>query len=250
MEVILKFIKSDPWSGITKYPNCFTGIAPIWTRSGNRYTGLTEEDARRLEKALGFNEGYLAPHSEFWTTFMIKIGKDDLILHTENPHDELRYLFAKGHKRVANGLSNIKPSHDFVLINRESEAEEANKKNKSKREAFAAFNKMSLEEMRKCLRLYGHKSDTISSELVESKLFELIENDPDKFFLLWVNNTNKETQYIIEAAIAKNIIRKQRNVYLYGTETIGRSLDETISFLEDKKNQDIKIAILKEIESK
>ena len=136
------------------------------------------------------------------------------------------------------------------MINKESEAEESNKKNKAKREAYAAFNKMSLEEMRKCLRLYGQKSDNISSELVESRLFELIDNDPQKFFLLWVNNNSKETQYIIEAAIAKNIIRKQRNVYYYGTDVIGRSIDDTIAMLDDKANQDVRIAILKEIESK
>ena len=154
------------------------------------------------------------------------------------------------HKRVANGLSNIKPTHDFVLVNQEFEAEESNRINKIKREAYAEFNKMSIEDMRKCLRLYGQKSDNISNELVESRLFELIERDPNKFFLLWINNKNKDTQYIIEAAIAKNVIRKNKNVYYYGTDVIGRSLEDAISMLNDKKNQDIKMAILQETEVK
>ena len=69
---------------------------------------------------------------------------------------------------------------------------------------------MSIEEMRKCLRLYGHKTDNISNELVESSLFDLIENNPDKFFLIWVNNKVRDTQYIIGAAISKNVIRKSK----------------------------------------
>ena len=109
---------------------------------------------------------------------------------------------------------------------------------------------MSLEEMRKCLRIYGHKSDNISNELVESKLFELIEKDPRKFFLLWIDNKNKDTQYILETAISKNVIRKSKNVYYYGTDVIGRSQDDAISFLNEKANQDIKMAIMQEIESK
>jgi hypothetical protein len=44
MEVTLKKKGIDPWSRIIKYSNCFDYIAPYWTRSGNVYTGLTEED--------------------------------------------------------------------------------------------------------------------------------------------------------------------------------------------------------------
>ena len=250
MEVIVRIIKTNPWTGITKWPTCFDYVGSYWTRSGNRYTGLTEEQARRLEKEIGYQEGELSPNSNYWKTFACQIGKKDLILHTENPYDELQYLFLKSHKRVANGLNNIKPSSDYVMINKDSEAEEANKRNKAKREAFSEFNKMSIEEMRKCLRLYGHKTDNISNELVESSLFDLIENNPDKFFLIWVNNKVRDTQYIIEAAISKNVIRKSKNIYYYGTDIIGRSLEDAIASLNDKKNQDIKMTILQEIESK
>lgn len=250
MEVVLKFARVNPWAGIAKYKNCYDYIGTYWTRAGNIHTGLSEEDARRLEKAMGYEEGHLAPTSSFWKTYNVRLGAKDVFLHTEKPEDELAYLFLKNHKRVATGLSNIRPQHDYVLVNTDAEAEAANKLNKIKREAFAEFNKMSLEEMRKCLRIYGHKSDNISNELVESKLFELIEKDPRKFFLLWIDNKNKDTQYILETAISKNVIRKSKNVYYYGTDVIGRSQDDAISFLNEKANQDIKMAIMQEIESK
>lgn len=250
MEVIVRIVKVNPWTGLTKWPTTFDYVGSYWTRSGNVYTGLTQENARRLEKALDKEEGELNPNSDFWTTFAVKIGKKDLILDTTRPMDELMYLFLKGHKRVADGLANVNPSKDYVLINKDSEAEQQNRINKVKREAYRELDKMSIEDMRKCLRLYGMKSDTMSNELIEAKLTEQIETAPDKFLLKWVNNPNKEMNYVIEEALSKNIIRKNRSQYFFGTDMIGNGLDDVIAYLNDKKNQDIKLAILQEIKVK
>lgn len=250
MEVILKHARKDPWSQVYKYPNCASTIGQCWTRTGRRYTGLSEKDARRLEEAMGYPVNHLAPESDFWATFAIRIPVEGLILHTENPSHELQYLYAKGYKRVAVGERNVLPTHDFVLTNAEMEAEQANTTNRAKRTAITHYNKMSVDQMRKCLRLYGEKSENLSPELVEDRMFSKIEEDPNKFMKLWVDNNHKETQYLIEAAIAKNVIRKQKNVYYYGTEVIGRSLQDTIATLDDKANQDIRIAIMQETEVK
>lgn len=250
MEVIVRIMKVNPWTGLTKWPTTYDYVGPYWTRNGNIYTGLSTADARRLEKALGKQEGELNPDSEFWDTFAVKIGKKDVILDTDRPLDELQYLFLKGHKRVADGLSNMNPSKDYVLINKDAEAEQTNRINKAKREAYRELDKMSIEDMRKCLRLYSMKSDTMSNELVEAKLSEQVETSPEKFMLKWVNNPNKEINFVIEEAIAKNIIRKSRTQYFFGTDLIGNGIDDVIAFLQDKKNQDIKLAILNEIKSK
>ena len=144
----------------------------------------------------------------------------------------------------------MNPSKDYVLINKDAEAEQANRVNKVKREAYRELDKMSIEDMRKCLRLYGMKSDTMSNELVEAKLTEQVETSPEKFMLKWVENPNKEINFVIEEAIAKNIIRKNRTQYFFGTDLIGNGIDDVIAYWQDKKNQDIKLAILNEIKSK
>lgn len=250
MEVIVRIIKSNPWTGLTKWSKCFDYLSPYYTRTGNYYTGLTPQQATEFEKKLGYPEGHLSVNSDFWTTFVIKLGKEDLVLNTEKALDELRYLFLKGHKRVADGLSNINPSKDYVLINKDVEAEEANKINKVKREAYRNFDKMSIEDMRKCLRLYGLRADDMSNELVEAKMSEQVEKDPARYLLKWVNNDEKELMFIIEEAVAKNIIRKNRTQYFYGTDMLGNGIDDVISYLKEKKNQDIKMTILQEIKSK
>ena len=67
---------------------------------------------------------------------------------------------------------------------------------------------------------------------------------------LGLSVTEKNTIAEIEAAIAKNIIRKSRNVYYYGTDVIGKSLEDTVDYLDNKNNQDLKLTILQETESK
>lgn len=250
MEVVLKRKGKDYWSHVTKYKNCFDYIAPYWTRSGSIYTGLTEAEERRLEKSLGFAEGNLAKDSKFWITFCIKLGEGEKVLNTVSPFDELQYIFLKGHKRVATSISDIKAATDYVMINKEAEATETNRLNRVRRNAIREFDKLSLEEMRKCLRLYGYKADSMSAELAEAKLLSLVESDPNKFFSKWVNNKVKNTEFVIQQALAKNVMRKSRNVYYHGTDIIGNSLNDAIAYLDAPTNQDLRLSIMSEIESK
>lgn len=250
MEIIVRFAHVNPWSEVSKWANCYDFIGTYVTRSGMNYSGLTAEDARRLEKELNYPEATLAQSSTFWQTYAVKLGSKPLHLDTDKPEDELKYLFLKSHKRVAQSLTQITKSTDYVLINKTSEAEVVNRINKTKREAYREMDKMSLEEMRKCLRVFGIKSDNLANELVEAKLSEQIESDPNKFLQRWVNNLDKELLFVIEEALSKNIIRKNKTQYLFGTDTIGNGIDDTIAYLKDKKNNDIKMAILNETKSK
>jgi len=162
----------------------------------------------------------------------------------------LMIKFLSNHKRVATSLDKLNAGKDYLLINRQAEAIEKNKINKLRRDAVKAFDKLSLEEMRKCLRLFGVKPEGMSNELVESSLYELVDKNPKKFFDTWVNNDKKETQFIIESAIAKGIIRKDRTQYYYGTEMLADSLQDCIAYLDAKKNQDLKLSIINQIENK
>jgi hypothetical protein len=247
MKVIVRTLNRNAWAGVSQYKNCFTWLAPYFTRTGNIYTGLTPEDEKRLGEKLKLD---LSISSPFWTTFHIKLGTKDLVLELTDPYDEMRYLFLKNHKRVADGLGDRKATANYVLINEETEAKEANVRNKIKRQAIKELDKMTISEMKRCLRVLGARADDMSSEVVEQKLSDIVENDPDSFIEKWVNNKDKEAEYLIQEAVAKNVIRKNKNIYHYGTDVIGHTLDETVSFLKDPSNQDIKFAITKEISVK
>ena len=67
---------------------------------------------------------------------------------------------------------------------------------------------------------------------------------------MWVNNKSKETQFILEQAVAKGVIRKEKTQYYYGTDMIADSLNEAIAYLDSKKNQDLRLAIINETNNK
>ena len=193
----------------------------------------------------------LRPTSEFFNNFFIRVGDEDVLIDIDAPEGEVKYLFLKNHKRVANGLSDkTKPGANYVLINDDEQAKEANKRSQVKRKALKEFDKLSIDDMRKCLRIYGHNADSISNELVEHKLNEIVEENPQRFFDKWVDNKLRVSEYQIKDAIGRNVIRKNRNLYQYGTDIIGRSLEEAMAFLSDPENQDIKMAIIKETGAK
>jgi hypothetical protein len=250
MVVELKIKKKNPWAGLIKYRSCFDYIAPYFTRSGSIYTGLTPEDEKYFEKALGYADGHLARTSDFWTTFCVKIGSRTLLLDDAVPRQAMIIKFLTGHKRVATSLDTMDAGKDYLLINREAEAIEQNKTNKLRRDAIKEFDKLSLEQMRQCLRLFGVRSDDMSNELVESTLFNLVDKQPKKFFQKWVDNKTKDTEFLIEEAVAKGVIRKERTSYFYGTDMIADSMAEAIAYLDNKKNQDLKLSIINETQNK
>lgn len=158
--------------------------------------------------------------------------------------------FLSGHKRVATSLEKMDAGKDYLLINREAEAIETNKLNKLRRDAIKEFDKLSMDQMRKCLRILGIRAEGMSNELVESTLFGIVDKEPRKFFNKWVDNKSKETEFVLESAIAKGIVRKDRTQYYYGTELFADSLQDAIAYLDAKKNQDLKLSIINQIENK
>lgn len=250
MVVELKIKKKNPWAGLIKYKSCFDYIAPYFTRSGSIYTGLTPEEERKFEKELGYTEGTLSKESDFWKTFVVKVGARGLLLDDQYPRQEMIIKFLSNHKRVATSLNKLDAGKDYLLINRQAEAIEQNKINKLRRDAIKEFDKLSLNQMRKCLRILGIKSDNLSNELVESTLFNMVDKNPKSFFNKWVNNKQKETEFLLEDAIAKGIIRKDRTQYYYGSELIADCQQDAISYLDAKKNQDLKLSIMNQISNK
>jgi hypothetical protein len=179
------------------------------------------------------------------------VGSKEVVLRPDlNPEDELKYLFLKGHKKVQIGLKDLKPAAKYVLVDHEAEAERENKLMQTRREANREFDKMNLEEMRQCLRLFGQRSDLLSNEFVENRLYKLVEEDPGKFLTRWARNKNKLTEYLVELAVSQNVIRRNKNVYTYGSDIIGQSLEDTIAYLDSPANKDLREAIKAEAQLK
>jgi len=247
--IVLRPLLSNSWAGVTKYKNCYTDICPFMTRSGRIYTGLEEYEKERkeLEKALHTE---LHNSSEFWANFFIRVHDEDITLDIDEPSDKLKYFFLKGHPEVKSGLSDNKAGARFVLIDEEGEAVLHVKKAEIKQMAYEELGKMSYIDMRDCLRLYGVRSDDVSDVLAKSKLCDLVEQGPEKFKIIWIDNKDRKIQSIIEKAVAKNVIRKSGNRYIYGTEELGYGIEDAIAYMNNPQNVDTKTAIIKLVEAK
>jgi len=247
MKIQIEPLNAKSWSNIHQYNNCHTDISTYFLKNGSKYTGLSLEDEDRLGKRIRED---LSPNSDYWNSFYIRMTAKTLELDISDPWDELKYLFLKSHKLVAPSLQDKKATAEYVIINEEAEASEKNRRSKVKRNASKAFDKLSAVEVGKALRLYGYKSSGVSNEQAEAKLYDVVEENPQKFLDIWVNNKNRDIQFVIESAISKNVMRKNKNAYMYGTEMIGHSIEDAMAFLNDPKNQEIKMVILNEIDAK
>lgn len=249
-KIVLRPISRNNWAGISKFKNCYTYLAPYWTRSGSVYIGLSSEDIERLGKALGQDLTVKIEGGQvkgFWQNYFIRVGSKDLYIDPSTPRGELDYLFLKNHKRVSHSATSVLPSHDFILINENEEAKVINEMNRNKRQAFRELDKLSPADKRKALRIYGGNPDTATDEMVENRLVDLIEKDPKRFFDLWVDNKRRDTEYLIKQAVSLNIISRNKSVYKYGQDVIGHNLEDAIDYLDNPLNQDIKIAIMKNV---
>lgn len=244
-------LKTGSWPEMDTplYPNCSHGVGTYWTRSGRRYTGLEKEDIERLGKELGED---LNPNSDFWNTAPVRIAYKDsyVTIDTSEPKGELQYKYLKNHKRVKFGYTDKKAGAEYVLVQEEETAKEVNQKARIERQAISEFGKLSLEDRVKVLRLYGHSAKDVNAEIIESTLYQLVKEDPQKFIDVWVSNDKKEMQYLLEEAVSNGVLRKNKTIYKYGSDILGHTLEDTIDYLTDPKNNDLLIAIKSRLEGK
>ena len=244
-KIVLKPINDNRWAGVINYKNCHTDLCPYILKNGSRYTGFNSQEDQKIMKELGEEiHTDLSITSEFWDTFFIRLNDDDLILDLNDPYDKLKFMFLKNHKSVKCSPAENKAGSKFVMINEDDEAKKANLRSKTKRDVYKEMDKMSVQDMRDALRLYGERSEDFSSEIVESRLTEYIDRNPARFKELWIDNKARKTQVLLERAVQKGIIRKSGNRFIYGAENLGTGVHASIAWLDDPDHQDVKLAIL------
>ncbi|GHT72067.1 hypothetical protein AGMMS50239_41420 [Bacteroidia bacterium] len=224
----LEAIKYHPWSKVTgQYDRTYVGLSPWISRTGLVTTGIPAKKLRELEEKLGYRTGTLEPHGagelSFLSTYQIKLMSGKLRIDTSTPEGELQYEFLIHHPHVAKDLQSVTPKHSFVLKNEDAEAKVKNVKNQQKIKAIDAYKKMTIEEMKRALRIMGRKSDSMSNDLVQSTLYTIIDETPQEFMTKWVENDLRDYEFAIESAVSAGVIIKNRSNYKYGTDSLALS---------------------------
>lgn len=258
--VRLKRIKTHTWAGLKNYDKCKTVICVNPDKNtGILKTGLTDEEARELEKKLNYPSGHLSPNSEFWIDYKIAIGTEDKIIDRSTAQGELEYKVLCARKIVAKDQSELRvnPHAEFLMYDQELEADESNRKRKKKIEAIKIFAELSTEEMKDILIAYGKKPDEMSPKVIEDVLGQEVELDPNKFVSI-AKDDNFQHKVFINKCINAGILRKRGSMItvvnatdeMDGKDVIGVDIEDAVRFIKDPKNNAFYLSIKKQLQDK
>lgn len=245
--------RTDPentWSGYVRYQRCKDYISPYLDKSALLVTGLTDEEEKEFEKLLRMEEGKLSKYSEYWNDYSVIMYDKEKELDLSKIEDSLAYKFLKAHKNVANSWDSLSdwPYASYVITDDIVDAKSLNTEHDVKIKASILFSKLSVDQMSSLLKLYSGNlnNNNVPTEVVKSKLFLAMEDDPEKFIEL-VEDKALETKLMINQLVSLKVLRKNRNAYYYGEDVLGHDLDDTVAHIDNPENQGLKVALKQEI---
>lgn len=246
----LRKIHPNTWSGIRLYNFSNEDIGAATDLQGLPVTGLTEDTYELnskgnkelvkgtrvlLEEAMGLEAGTLKKGTtikpnEFWINYNIRIGLDDEHFDTNIPEKWLAVEFLKAQPQVAYGVTNIKARSEYVLFTREEEAANSNKEKKSKRAAYALFEKLTLEDMAEILAVIGVKASSLTPSIVEDKLSDYMEEYPNKFIAIVMDPARKNKTFV-RKALEKAILTMEDGAVMFNEILLGYDVDSAAAKL-------------------
>ncbi len=228
--------------GIAAFDKAITTIVCALTPRGYK-TGLTKEEEEHYEKAIGLKPGELSRHSIWWGdvfntihTIRLKRSKtNELVL--DNPINQLRYKVLLASSKIANSEIEKNPDSEFFIDNQELRAQAENEAFNYEFEAMGMIHKLTPEEKRGSLRLFGKKGiDDMKELMLNAELVKELKKDPKKF-VETMNDKDLKTKVFIAELIERRLISRKGNNYVQGDDVIASGSDECVNYFNDIKNQ-------------
>jgi hypothetical protein len=238
------------------------GFLPKEIRAGARVTigsmyvgrqplkGLDSEEAKKyLPDIIGLPANHVdfpAAEKDFWANMKIKVPFEgtELDITTDengtpiNVMDWITYKWCSKHRHVADKKEVMDAHHRFYIYDPNRELVDQNNKIKVKKEADKEYIKVStdIDKMRRVLRVFGTpKPENLTEIQVENSLYEIKDKQAEKFLKV-VKDQNLDLKAEIEEMVALGVIRKIGNQHIYGEETIGENITDTVIYFKNKKN--------------
>lgn len=236
--------------GLVSYPKSVTTIGCQLGSKGGYNTGLTEDEERYYEKALDLQPNQLNKHSKWWgdvfnVEYAIRLNNTkttELIM--DNPVNQLKYKVLLAHTDVANSeLEKSKPGVQFFIDDEELKAKEELKTLNFELEGMKLIIGFTPDEKKGALRLFGKIGlDTMSEDVASSYLMQEMKRDPKKFFDI-VTDKEMKTKMFISELSERKILTRTGNMFKYGDDIIANSTPECVEYLNDPKNQSVRLAL-------
>lgn len=211
-----------------------------------------EEAEKLLSKILDVppsHQDWPKQEKDFWASMALKVPFEGVELEIGvdedgfpiNVSDYLVYKWCVKHRQVAGSEAEMQadPSKKFYIYDPQADLLKKNAATKMRKDADREFIKISsdVEKMRRLMRILskGTKPETLTDMEVENQLYDIKNADPVKF-LKHSTDKNLDVRAEIEEMIQENVLRTIGNQVIYGDETIGENIADTIVYFNNKKN--------------
>lgn len=248
-EIVIKRVPRAGYFGITAFPKSTTTLGCELSKNGYK-TGLTTEQEKYYEQALGLKAGELSKHSKWWgeifnIDYSIRLNNTkETRLILDDKINQLKYYSLNASSKVANSeIDKKEPWVDFYIVDEEAKAKAESEQFDYEWEAMELLLKLSPEEKRASLRLFGKKGvDSLTELMLKSELTKELKKDP-KAFCEVLKDKALKIRMLIEEMIEYKVIIRSGNYYKNGDDTIASSTDEVLEYFEDLKNQSVVLAL-------
>lgn len=226
-------------------------------RAGNFVNVLTLEEQNELERLMKVDDGFLSVHrvkENFWEDQNIKLSKEGRILDLSNPYEFIDYKILLTYTDYISPSimdTPLKKSYKYELVREKDINVKEMSRADYNRSAYRLFGKIegSREQLAGVIRVLDNRTvATTDHDWLIKEVDKLVEKDP-KRFVETLNDPNYKTKLFIEQAISSKIVIRSNGKYATKDginlcedgET--PTLMNAIRFLNNIKNQDIKLAI-------
>lgn len=242
---------------------------------GDGVAKFVNEEKLYLPKILGINENspnWEATVREYWANYSILVPLDDGIeieagfLPDGKPINldgYMRYNFCMEHGKVATRPEELdnKDIFEFYIVDKyeeeqavRKEFEERNKINKVYLKLIASTLPDEKAKVDYIIQLVGGKyfdgmATTKMDEVAKQMELERIKNERPALFVEHATDQHLATKALIRRAVFAGVITKEGDSYFMYGKSIGSTLLETVAFLDNKNNDEVRsklIAALRE----
>lgn len=226
-------------------------------RNGQYANVLTDEEKdffESPESGLDLSPGDLSIYkrvNNFWDTFKIQLGKDELTLDKSNPFQYLEYkVLLANNEEVAPSLEELrskrKATYKYVLVDAQQEASLSSKEADLEETAWSLYGELKNDRVRMLdiLGIFGRKLTTDSTDdMIRSNIKNIMKDDLREFVTI-ANDSNLDVKIFITKCVSAGLIQKRANIYsIPGGEKIGNTLFEAAEYLKKPENQEILLSL-------
>jgi len=141
-------------------------------------------------------------------------------------HHKLVDEFLQGHPLVENGAW----LRDDAIVRQEQEANAIMTSANAVMEAA----KLNMAEVRELARLLGLNLDS-RDDILKAHVLKIAAENPEYFMKMWFDEDKHYRVFVLEAQ-ESGVIKWEKDVFKYGSQTIGISEDQVIKWFKDNKD--------------